>query len=99
VAQVVPRCGAARPGLRPRYARRPVRGGALLSWGFSDDPIATNAAVEALLGSYPNAQIERRWSRPADVATRHIGHHGFFSERHRDSLWRGALDWIDARGA
>jgi predicted alpha/beta hydrolase len=71
----------------------------LLSWGFSDDPIATNAAVEALLGSYPNAQIERRWSRPADVATRHIGHHGFFSERHRDSLWRGALDWIDARSS
>jgi len=28
---------------------------------------------------------------------RAIGHHGFFSERHRDSLWRGALDWI--RGA
>ena len=22
---------------------------------------------------------------------------GFFAERHRDSLWRGALDWIDGR--
>jgi predicted alpha/beta hydrolase len=71
----------------------------LLAWGFSDDPIATPAAVEALLASYPHAQIERRWTRPAEAGARHIGHHGFFSERHRDSLWRGALDWIDARCA
>jgi predicted alpha/beta hydrolase len=69
----------------------------LLAWGFSDDPIATPAAVEALLASYPNAQIERRWTRPREAGVRHIGHHGFFSERHRDSLWRAALDWIDAR--
>ena len=68
----------------------------LLAWGFNDDPIATPAAVEALLASYPNAQIERRWTRPREVGVRHIGHHGFFAERHRDSLWRGALDWIDA---
>src|SRR5438067_499319 len=71
----------------------------LLSLSFSDDPIATPAAVEALLASYPNAQIERRWIRPREVGVRHIGHHGFFSERHRDSLWRAALDWIDARCA
>ncbi len=69
----------------------------LLAWGFSDDPIATPAAVEALLASYPQAQIERRWTTPAEAGVRAIGHHGFFSERHRDSLWRGALDWIDAR--
>jgi hypothetical protein len=30
---------------------------------------------------------------------RAIGHHGFFAERHRDSLWCAALDWIDARCA
>ena len=71
----------------------------LLSLSFSDDPIATPAAVEALLASYPNAQIERRWIRPREAGVRHIGHHGFFSERHRDSLWRAALDWIDARCA
>lgn len=69
----------------------------LLAWGFSDDPIATPAAVAALLASYPHAQIERRWTRPAELGVRRIGHRGFFSERHRDSLWRGALDWIDAR--
>jgi predicted alpha/beta hydrolase len=71
----------------------------LLAWGFSDDPIATPAAVEALLVSYRNAGIERRWTAPAEAGVRSIGHHGFFSERHRDSLWRGALDWIDARCA
>jgi predicted alpha/beta hydrolase len=71
----------------------------VLAWGFSDDPIATPAAVEALLASYPNAQIERRWTAPAEVGVHAIGHHGFFSERQRDSLWRGALDWIDARWA
>ena len=71
----------------------------LLSWGFGDDPIATPAAVEALLESYANAPIERRWTRPAELGVRAIGHHGFFAERHRDSLWRAALDWIDARCA
>ena len=71
----------------------------LLSWGFSDDPIATPAAVEALLSAYPNAPIERRWTAPAAAGVPAIGHHGFFSERHRDSLWRAALDWIDAQCA
>jgi predicted alpha/beta hydrolase len=71
--------------------------GPLLAMGFSDDPIATREAVEALLGSYPHAQIERRWITPAAVGARHIGHHGFFAEARRDSLWRQALDWLDAR--
>ena len=71
----------------------------LLSWGFSDDPIATPRAIEALLASYRHAPIERRTSHPAEVGARRLGHHGFFFARHRDSLWRGALDWIDARCA
>jgi len=71
----------------------------LLSLGFSDDPIATPRAIEALLVSYPRARIERRLGRPAEVGARRLGHHGFFFARHRDSLWRGVLDWIDARCA
>jgi predicted alpha/beta hydrolase len=71
----------------------------LLSWSFADDPIATPAAVDALLESYSNAPIERRCTQPAEVGVRAIGHHGFFAERHRDSLWRGALDWVDERCA
>jgi predicted alpha/beta hydrolase len=71
--------------------------GPLLVWGFSDDPIATPQAVAALLKSYRGMQIEERWTRPAQVGVRRIGHHGFFYERHRETLWRGALDWLDAR--
>jgi len=71
--------------------------GPLLAWGFSDDPIATPQAVAALLESYRGMQIEQRWTRPAELGVRHIGHHGFFYERHRDTLWRGVLDWLDAR--
>ena len=71
----------------------------LLSWGFDDDPIATPAAVEALLESYANAPVERRWTLPGEVGARAIGHHGFFAERHREALWRPAVDWIDARCA
>ena len=69
----------------------------LLVWAFSDDPIANRTTVEALLAFYPRARVERRWTAPHEVGARRIGHHGFFSERHRDSLWRGVLDWIDAR--
>ena len=69
----------------------------LLSLSFSDDPIATPAAVEALLTLYPNAAIERRSITPAEAGVRRIGHHGFFAERHRETLWHAALDWIDAR--
>ena len=70
----------------------------VLSWAFSDDPIATPAAVESLLKFYPHAQIERRCSTPREVGARRLGHQGFFFERHRDSLWRGVPDWLDARG-
>ena len=71
----------------------------LLSWGFGDDPIATPRAVEALLASYPNAPIERRWTQPGAIGVRRIGHHGFFGEQQRETLWRAALDWLEQRCA
>lgn len=70
-----------------------------LALTFSDDPIATPWAAEALLSLYPHAAIERRAITPAQVQVRRIGHHGFFAERHRETLWRATLDWIDARCA
>ncbi len=83
-----------------------ARGGAfaavrapILSLSFSDDPIATPRAVEALLALYPNAAIERRCATPAQAGVRRIGHHGFFAEQHRETLWRATLDWVDARCA
>jgi predicted alpha/beta hydrolase len=89
------------PQLDPEFAdsRFAQVRGPLLVWGFTDDPIATPAAVEALLGAYRGARIERRWTRPADVGARHLAHHGFFAERHRTTLWSGALDWLDGQGA
>lgn len=87
----------------PELVGDPLRGpfaavrAPVLSLSFSDDPIATPRAVEALLAFYPNAAVERRVMTPAQAHVRRIGHHGFFAERHRETLWRSALDWIDAR--
>ena len=72
--------------------------GPVLALAFTDDPIATPAAVQALLSSYPAAQVEQRWIRPADAGVRSLGHRGFFAESHRDLLWPDAFDWLDARG-
>jgi predicted alpha/beta hydrolase len=69
----------------------------LLSVGFADDAIATHRTVAELDKFYPNAARESRWYAPADVGSRRIGHEGFFASRHRESLWRDVLDWIDGR--
>jgi len=69
----------------------------LLVWAFTDDPIANPVTVPLLLEFYRRARIEQRWTAPRDLGVRHIGHRGFFSPRHRQTLWREALDWIDAR--
>jgi predicted alpha/beta hydrolase len=69
--------------------------GPLLALAFTDDPIATPAAVAALMASYSAATVEQRWISPADAGARSLGHRGFFAERHRESLWPDALDWLD----
>jgi predicted alpha/beta hydrolase len=78
-------------GQRFADVRRPV-----LSLNFEDDPIATRLTVPPLLDLYPNAPKEVRWIAPSSAGVRHIGHHGFFHERHRDSLWRDVMDWIES---
>jgi predicted alpha/beta hydrolase len=67
----------------------------LLSVGFDDDQIATRRTVAELTKFYPNAARESRWYSPRDIGSSRIGHEGFFSARHRDSLWRPVFDWID----
>jgi predicted alpha/beta hydrolase len=67
----------------------------LLTVGFTDDPIATRRTVEAINRFFPKVQRESRWYSPADAGSKRIGHEGFFSSKHRDSLWRPVLDWID----
>jgi predicted alpha/beta hydrolase len=69
----------------------------VLTVGFTDDPIATRRTVEALNRFFPNVQRESRWYSPADAGVKRIGHEGFFSSKHRESLWRPVADWIDAK--
>jgi predicted alpha/beta hydrolase len=58
--------------------------GALRSLCLSDDPWATRPAVELLTIT------------PADADATAIGHLGFFRPEHRDTLWRGAAEWMEA---
>ena len=69
----------------------------LLSVGFTDDPIATRRTVNALDQFFPNVERESRWYSPADAGSKRIGHEGFFASRHRDTLWRPVIDWIDGK--
>jgi len=69
----------------------------LLSVGFTDDPIATRRTVEELDKFFPHVQRESRWYSPADAGSKRIGHEGFFASRHRDTLWRPVIDWIDGK--
>jgi len=67
----------------------------VLTVGFTDDPIATRRTVEELNRFFPHVQRESRWYTPADAGSKRIGHEGFFASRHRDTLWRPVIDWID----
>jgi predicted alpha/beta hydrolase len=69
----------------------------VLTVGFTDDPIATKRTVGELNRFFPNVQRESRWYSPADVGSKQIGHEGFFGSRHRDTLWRPVIDWIDGK--
>ncbi|MGQ0682191.1 MAG: alpha/beta fold hydrolase, partial [Bradyrhizobium sp.] len=33
---------------------------------------------------------------PNDIGVKKIGHMGFFRVEHRDTLWRGAAEWLQA---
>lgn len=69
----------------------------VLTVGFTDDPIATRRTVEGINRFFPNVQRESRWYTPADAGSKRIGHEGFFASKHRDTLWRPVLDWIDGK--
>lgn len=69
----------------------------VLNVGFTDDPIATRRTVAELEKFYPNVQRESRWYSPRDAGSERIGHEGFFASRHRETLWKPVLDWLDSR--
>jgi predicted alpha/beta hydrolase len=91
-------------GRRPGYVTE-ADGGALAggyarlccplrSYSFSDDTFAPPRAVEALLGLYSSARVERRALTPGDLGVRTFGHWAFFKERFREPLWTEAAAWL-----
>ncbi len=70
--------------------------GALRALCMSDDPWATRPAVELLCSGFTATKPEIITVTPADTGAGKIGHLGFFRPEHRDTLWRGAAEWIEA---
>jgi predicted alpha/beta hydrolase len=70
--------------------------GALRALCLSDDPWATQPAVELLCSGFTSTKPDILTVTPADAETNSIGHFGFFRPEHRDVLWRGAAEWIQA---
>jgi predicted alpha/beta hydrolase len=69
--------------------------GALRALCLSDDPWATRPAVELLCTGFTSIAPEIIVVTPKDTGTAKIGHFGFFLPEHRDTLWRGAAEWIE----
>jgi predicted alpha/beta hydrolase len=72
----------------PRYR------GALRALAFTDDPWATRPAVELLCSSFTSITPDIATIAPSDIGVGKIGHLGFFRPEHRDTLWRGAAEWL-----
>ena len=70
--------------------------GKLRALCFSDDPWATRPAVELLTSGFTAITPEVLSVQPSDVGATAIGHFGFFRSEHRDTLWRGVAEWVQA---
>ena len=70
--------------------------GALRALYFSDDLWATQPAVELLCAGFTATTADITAVTPADAGTAEIGHFGFFRPEHRDQLWPGASEWLQA---
>jgi predicted alpha/beta hydrolase len=70
--------------------------GAMRALCMTDDPWATRPAVELLCSGFTSIKPEILSIAPADADATKIGHLGFFRPEHRDTLWRGAAEWLEA---
>jgi predicted alpha/beta hydrolase len=70
--------------------------GAMRALCLSDDPWATRPAVELLCSGFTSIKPEIITITPTDAGATKIGHFGFFRAEHRDTLWRGAAEWMQA---
>lgn len=69
----------------------------VLALRFEDDPFATVAATQRVLGLYAGCHAEERLFTRADAGGQKIGHFGFFRSRFRNTLWPPVLDWLTQR--
>jgi predicted alpha/beta hydrolase len=69
--------------------------GAMRAICLSDDPWATRPAVELLCSGFVSIKPEILTVSPSDVGTARLGHFGFFRGEHRNTLWRGAAEWLE----
>jgi predicted alpha/beta hydrolase len=64
---------------------------------ISDDPWGTGAAVDHMTAHYTGSVECSVWRiTPADAGVAKIGHFGFFRPEMRETLWRKAVDWLQA---
>jgi predicted alpha/beta hydrolase len=68
--------------------------GALRAVCFTDDPWATRTAVELLCSGFTSIKPGIVSVTPTEAGVKKIGHFGFFRPEHRDTMWRGAAEWI-----
>lgn len=66
----------------------------VLAIGFTDDPWATPAQVDAIFDPLTAARVERRTYTPQQGGVPAIGHAGFFRRGLRDTLWPEVRDWL-----
>ena len=69
--------------------------GALRALCFTDDKWAPRPSVETLCAEFKATKADIVRVAPADIGTKAIGHLGFFKPDHRDTLWRGAAEWLE----
>jgi predicted alpha/beta hydrolase len=70
----------------------------ILSFGFTDDEMAPEAAIDGLLAEFgksvnDNRHIEKRIIDPKSIGLEHIGHFGFFKPS-AQQLWQDTAAWI-----
>jgi predicted alpha/beta hydrolase len=70
--------------------------GAMRALCLTDDPWATRPAVELLCSGFSSIKPDILSIKPADAGATKIGHFGFFRPEHRDTLWRGGAEWLEA---
>jgi predicted alpha/beta hydrolase len=69
-----------------------------LALRFIDDPFATSAATDRILGLYTDTSPVQLVLGPADVNGQQIGHFGFFRSRFRELLWSRVLEHLLTMG-